>query len=186
MTLIFSTYRHFVVVFKTGHSRHFGLIFQTVQMECGLLMAVPPFRKSHALFASLTKKYITHKNNDTTRLSETMIFPLELAELLSQATLVMDNARSPVVSASSSAEQIPVLSTYSTAAKNTKSERRQQQRRKNLLPSMSPVCRWESAPVATKQQEQPLRIPVRKARSLDRIPQMPNKSKYTCFVSPSA
>ena len=103
-----------------------------------------------------------------------MIFPLELAELLSQATFVVDNARSHMVSASTSAEQIPALSTYTTAAKKTKSARRQQRRSHHR--SLSPVSRWESAPVPAKHLEQPLRIPVRRSRSLDRSPQMPKRS----------
>lgn len=78
------------------------------------------------------------------------MFPQEVANLLSQCVLVVDNAKSPVHSATARAEPLPSLSPYKRTMKAKRATRRnrsssQQQSRspKNTLERLvAPACRW--------------------------------------------
>ena len=125
-----------LLTITTFHNHSGGLFEYYFICILVLLMLVPfPAKTTSATAHNAQHTGVSH--NDTTRLSKTMVFPLELANLLSQAALVVNNARYPMVAVSTSAAQIPALSPYTTAVKKIKSARRHQ--RRNLCRSLSSI-----------------------------------------------
>jgi len=74
-----------------------------------------------------------------------MMFPDDIAKVLSQCTLVVDNAKSPVHSATQRAEVVPSLSPYKRTMKAKRATRQRQQQpttTTRMESIVAPVCRW--------------------------------------------
>jgi hypothetical protein len=86
------------------------------------------------------------------------MLPLEILNLLRQATLVADNAKSPrtPVSMSAPISELPALSSCDKPRKSKSSRRRQQNNRRRAVASPS-CCRWESI-ADTSKSHKPLYI----------------------------